>query len=46
MVGRGVKAMTVPTPIKAIILSIAFSSKAGSFDPSSSPDTPDHLNEP
>jgi hypothetical protein len=36
----------VPTPIKAIILSIAFSSKASSFDPSSSPDTPDTLNEP
>jgi hypothetical protein len=44
MVGRGVKAMAVPTPIKAIILSIAFSSKASSFDPSSSPDTLDTLN--
>jgi hypothetical protein len=29
--------MAVPTPIKAIILSIAFSSKASSFDPSSFP---------
>ena len=36
MVGRGVKAMAAPTPIKAIVLYIAFSSMAGSFDPSSS----------
>jgi hypothetical protein len=27
MVGRGVKAMAAPTPIKAIVLSIAFSSR-------------------
>jgi hypothetical protein len=26
-VGRGVKAMAAPTPIKAIVLSIAFSSR-------------------
>jgi hypothetical protein len=45
MVGRGMKAMAVPTPIKAIVLSIVFPPDEF-VRPVQFPDTPDDLNEP